>query len=365
MPAGGATDDVREGGSVPVDRGDQAGSPGAPDTGKGGEEALCRHSTRFTVWELPGEVEGLSLLARCCSRGTVRVGTVADGKQAAATPEGGEKLPCSLRGRLPIFNKGGTSELFYSAMRAALEGIPFELILVDDGSGDGTPRCSPAGRCRRARQGHPPLPELRPPGGADAGLDHATGDAVVLIDADLQDPPELIPTMLDAWRAGSTSSTRSATSAPGSRGKAGHRALVLPGVRQLAQIDLCHTRATSACSTAARSTPSLPMRERNRFLRGMSVWIGFTQTAVHYKRDRSPRRQVEVHDPKDRPACRSTRSPRSRTCRSRSQPHSASSSPSPAFLAIPVAVGLKIAGEFVPGVATVPRSPFSSWAESS
>ena len=119
-----------------------------------------------------------------------------------------------------------------------------------------------------------------------AGLDHARGDAVVMIDADLQDPPELIPEMLDHWRDGSD---------------------VVYAVRREREGETRFKLATARSSTGCfarwrRSTLSpnsgdfrlldrraldalLSMRERNRFLRGMTVWVGFTQTAVPYERD--------------------------------------------------------------------------------
>src|SRR5438270_5658290 len=103
----------------------------------------------------------------------------------------------------PVYNEEATIESFYGRVCAALEGVPFELVLVDDGSVDGS--ASAMGRLAaedpRVRVvylsrnfGHQTA--------LTAGLDHASGDAIVMLDADLQDPPELIPTMLDRWRSG-------------------------------------------------------------------------------------------------------------------------------------------------------------------
>src|SRR4029078_10671103 len=82
-------------------------------------------------------------------------------------------------------------------------GIPFEVVAVDDGSSDGTragllafqPRALDLSVVCLSRN-------FGLEGAIEAGLRHARGDAVVLMDADLQDPPELIPTLLDAWRNG-------------------------------------------------------------------------------------------------------------------------------------------------------------------
>ena len=88
-------------------------------------------------------------------------------------------------------------------MCAALDGLPFELVLVDDGSTDGTPlRSSGSPTPTRASRVVSLSRNFGHQTALTAGLDHARGDAVVMLDADLQDPPELIPTMLDHWRAG-------------------------------------------------------------------------------------------------------------------------------------------------------------------
>src|ERR1700742_4987192 len=103
----------------------------------------------------------------------------------------------------PVFNEDATIDEFYARVCAALDALPFELVLVDDGSTDGTPmkleslaEHDPRGRVVYLSRNFGHQTALT------AGLDHARGDAVVMLDADLQDPPELIATMLDHWRAG-------------------------------------------------------------------------------------------------------------------------------------------------------------------
>src|SRR3954463_13889336 len=103
----------------------------------------------------------------------------------------------------PMFNEEPTAEAFYQRVSSALDGLPFELVVVDDGSTDGTAEILDrlAANDPRVRVvylsrnfGHQTA--------ITAGLDHARGDAVVMIDADLQDPPETILEMLEHWRQG-------------------------------------------------------------------------------------------------------------------------------------------------------------------
>ncbi len=101
----------------------------------------------------------------------------------------------------PMLDEEGLAREFCSRVASALEGVPFELIVVDDGSTDGTPAILDeiAASDPRVRVLH-----LSRPFGHQmaitAGLDHALGDAVVMLDGDLQDPPELIPELVERWR---------------------------------------------------------------------------------------------------------------------------------------------------------------------
>src|SRR3954453_5808846 len=104
----------------------------------------------------------------------------------------------------PMHDEEATVEELHRRVGAALEGIPFELVLVDDGSRDGTagglPRLAEAdGRVKVVRLSR----NFGHQAALTAGLEHARGDVVVMLDGDLQDPPELITEMLARWRDGS------------------------------------------------------------------------------------------------------------------------------------------------------------------
>ena len=187
----------------------------------------------------------------------------------------------------PVCNEEATIHEFYARVRDALEGINFELVLVDDGSTDGSPNAleSLAAEDPRVRViflsrnfGHQTA--------LTAGLDHAGGDAVVMLDADLQDPPELIPRMLDHWLDGTDVVYAVREQREGeSRFKLATARWFYRLFDMLAQVDLQHNSGDYRLLDRRALDALLSMRERNRFLRGMTVWVGYTQAAVPYRRD--------------------------------------------------------------------------------
>ncbi|GAC1318867.1 MAG: glycosyltransferase family 2 protein [Thermoleophilaceae bacterium] len=194
----------------------------------------------------------------------------------------------------PMFNEEATVEHFYERVISALQGISFELILVDDASRDRTPAMleSLADSDPRVRVvflsrnfGHQAA--------LTAGLEHARGDAVAMLDGDLQDPPELIVDMLEQWRQGSdvVYAVRNE--------RAGEGWFKLASARwfyrlfaKLSKLDLEGNSGDFRLLDRRALNALLSMRERNRFLRGMTVWVGYTQTAVGY--DRDPRHAGET-----------------------------------------------------------------------
>jgi dolichol-phosphate mannosyltransferase len=269
------------------------------------------------------------------------------------TDAGGRELGL-LSVTAPLYNEEATVEELHRRVGAALAGLPYELILVDDGSTDRTGEIlarlakeDPAVRVVRLSRnfGHQAA--------ITAGLDHARGDAVVMIDADLQDPPEVIPAMLERWRGGAdvVFAVRST--------RAGETRLKLATARwfyrlfaRLAQVELHQNAGDFRLLDRSALDALLAMRERNRFLRGMTSWVGFEQAAVHYERDA-------------RHAGETKYTLRKMLRFSLDAVSSFSHVPLQAatvlgfifslvaFLAIPVAIGFRIAGEFVPGVTTV------------
>ncbi|MFQ5792200.1 MAG: glycosyltransferase family 2 protein [Acidobacteriota bacterium] len=189
---------------------------------------------------------------------------------------------------LPVFNEDATLPELHRRLLAVLEGLglPFEVIYVDDGSSDGSAELL---RERAAADGRVILLVLSRNFGHQialtAGLDHARGDAVVLMDSDLQDPPELIPTLVSRWKEGLEVVYAQRRARPGeSLFKRVTAYLFYRWLRAVAIVDIpADTGDFRLLSRrAADALRSLP--ERGRFMRGLVAWVGFRQGKVLYDR---------------------------------------------------------------------------------
>jgi dolichol-phosphate mannosyltransferase len=163
----------------------------------------------------------------------------------------------------------------------------FEFIFVDDGSKDETARVlhemtRADGRVRGVRLSRNFGQQVA----TTAGLEHAAGDAVVIMDADLQDPPELIEAMLARWQEGYHVAYGQRTE------RTGESAFKLWSAKVFYQ--LVHRISRSPIPTNTGDfrlmdrvvvDAFLRMPERDRFLRGMVSWVGYRQIAVPYKRE--------------------------------------------------------------------------------
>jgi glycosyltransferase involved in cell wall biosynthesis len=188
----------------------------------------------------------------------------------------------------PVFNEHSTLPELHRRLTEVLGPLgPYEIVLVDDGSSDGSwdtllelaARDSHLRLLRLSRNfGHQAA--------LSAGLDAARGEAIVLMDADLQDPPELIPQLVGKWREGFDV-------VYAIRGEREGEARL-----RLASISLFYRLLYRITATeipqnvgdfrllsrrAADAITAMP--ERARFLRGMTSWIGFRQTGVQYTRE--------------------------------------------------------------------------------
>jgi dolichol-phosphate mannosyltransferase len=197
------------------------------------------------------------------------------------------RTPALLSIVAPVYDEEELVAEFVARACAAAADYEFELVIVNDGSRDSTPEILDriAATDRRVRVVHLSR-NFGHQAALTAGLEHAVGDVVAMIDADLQDPPELIPDMVARWSQGAdvVYAVR--------RQREGESAFKLATASwfyrlfdKLAQVELEPNSGDFRLLDRRALDALLTMTERSRFLRGMTVWVGFNQTAVSYERD--------------------------------------------------------------------------------
>ena len=188
----------------------------------------------------------------------------------------------------PIFNEAENIPELYRRISEVLDstGELWEIVMIDDGSTDGSTELIREYRDRDPRV--VPVIFARNFGhqiAVTAGLDYARGDAVVIIDSDLQDPPEVILDMIEKWQEGYEVIFAVRTEREGeSWFKEFTASLFYRLIYRITDVDI--PLDTGDFRLLDRKVVNVmgQMRERHRFLRGMSVWVGFKQTGVEYKR---------------------------------------------------------------------------------
>jgi dolichol-phosphate mannosyltransferase len=205
---------------------------------------------------------------------------------------------------VPVFNENAVLPDFHARLTAVLAGLggrETEIVYVDDGSQDGSFRL--LSDFARAARGQGPVVRVirfsRNFGhqiAITAGVDHAHGDAVVIIDSDLQDPPEVIPRLVETWRTGfdvvyAVRNTRAGESA----GKLLTASVFYRVLGKIARIQIPANVGDFRLMSRRVVEQLRTMREKDRFVRGLVSWVGFRQTGVLY--DRDPRRAGETKYP--------------------------------------------------------------------
>jgi polyisoprenyl-phosphate glycosyltransferase len=190
---------------------------------------------------------------------------------------------------VPMYFEEEVAQECYNRLKAVMEenDINYEFIFVNDGSTDHTIEILKeisktdirAKVVNFARNfGHQTA--------VTAGIDYANGDAIVIIDADLQDPPEFIPVLLDKWREGYEIVYAKRKKRSGETwfklitAKYFYRFL-----NYMSDIDIPKDTGDFRIIDRKVADVFKSMTERNRFVRGMFSWVGFSQTYIEYERD--------------------------------------------------------------------------------
>jgi dolichol-phosphate mannosyltransferase len=191
----------------------------------------------------------------------------------------------------PVFNEEEGIEEFHRRTTAVLQAISppldYEILFVDDGSTDRSPDI-----LAKLAEDDPRVAVLRFSRNfghqlaITAGIDHARGHAVVVIDSDLQDPPEVIAGMVEKWRDGCDVVFGQRTRRPGeSRFKLWTARLFYRLVNRLSDVDLPLDAGDFRLLDRRVVEVLKEIREENRYVRGLVAWVGFNQCALPYERD--------------------------------------------------------------------------------
>jgi len=189
----------------------------------------------------------------------------------------------------PVYNEAEILPSFFTRIRDVMEkiGEPWELILVDDGSGDGSTEIIKD----LARED----PHVRPVVfsrnfghqiALTAGLDYSRGQAVVVIDTDLQDPPEVIPDLIVKWREGFEVVYAVRAEREGETlFKKATASFFYRFINRITEVDIPLDTGDFRLMDRKVVDVLNTMREKHRFPRAMASWVGYKQIGVEYKRD--------------------------------------------------------------------------------
>lgn len=201
--------------------------------------------------------------------------------------------PLLLSVVIPIYNEEEILPELFSRMAAVFrdlesrEKVRCELVLVNDGSRD---RSLPMLREQAAKDSHLVIVDLSRNFGhqpaIQAGIEQANGDAIVVMDGDLQDPPELIADFYRSWREGN----HVVIAKRKSRAEKGIKGLMFKSFHKLLgrMSDMPIETDTGVFGLMDRRVARnlINLRERNRFMPGLRSWIGFRQGMVYYEREK-------------------------------------------------------------------------------
>ena len=192
---------------------------------------------------------------------------------------------------VPMFNEAEVIGQMHRRLAAAMATLdaPWEVIYVNDGSRDTTLRIVETLRLADSRIA---LLNLSRNFGKEiattAGLDHTRGEAVIVIDADLQDPPEVIPRLIDAWRDGFDMVYAQRRLREGDTWLKKRTAAAFYRImRNVGEVPLPPNVGDFRLMSRRVVDAVQQLREHHRFMKGLFAWVGFPSTAVIY--DREPR----------------------------------------------------------------------------
>lgn len=196
---------------------------------------------------------------------------------------------------VPLYNEKECAKTCYERVAGVLSSVDmgggkpeFEIIFVDDGSTDGTlPIILSLAEGDKRLKVVSLSKNFGQQAAFSAGMEYAKGDALIFLDADLQDPPEVIPEFIEEWQKGSRIVYGVRKMREGeSKFKRFTAKLYYRLLGLLADVKIPYDTGDFRLIDRRVADAVRKMPEHNRFLRGMSCWTGFRQSSVAYRRDR-------------------------------------------------------------------------------
>ncbi len=191
---------------------------------------------------------------------------------------------------VPVFEEADVLPEFHRRLAAVMDRLgAWDVVYVDDGSRDATPQL-----LETLHRSEPRVAIVRLSRNfgkeiaTTAGLEHAGGEAVIVIDADLQDPPEVIPQLVAAWREGFDMVYAERRARDGETWlKKATASLFYRLMQKLGRVPLPRNAGDFRLMSRRVVDAVLQLREQHRFMKGLFAWVGFPTKAVPY--DRAPR----------------------------------------------------------------------------
>jgi len=190
---------------------------------------------------------------------------------------------------VPVYDEQEVLVIFYDRISKVMDScqVDWQVIFVDDGSSDQTLTSLENLHKADSRIGYVSLSRnFGKEYALTAGLDHTNADAVIVIDVDLQDPPELIPEMIDNWQKGyevvyATRKQRHGESVV----KRTTANLFYRIINAMSKIDIPKDTGDFRLMSKKAYLAVNKLRERNRFMKGLFAWVGFKQKRLYFERE--------------------------------------------------------------------------------
>jgi polyisoprenyl-phosphate glycosyltransferase len=219
-----------------------------------------------------------------------RAANGAVGAHRARSPNG-LRGTCTFSVVVPVYNEAGGLPEFHHRLTTVMDQQEdaWEVVYVNDGSRDGSLDLLETlregdGRCAIVNLSRNFGKEIA----MTAGLDHTSGDAVIVIDADLQDPPEVIPDLIAAWRDGYDMIYAQRRARDGDTWlKKSTANLFYKLMQRVGGVHMPRNTGDFRLMSRRVVDALLQLRETHRFMKGLFAWVGFPSVAVPY--DRAPR----------------------------------------------------------------------------